>query len=276
MVYYLNELSIRYPCTSNEEQAKELMEKFITICRKVIKLGYDSLRYDISLKGVALTTNYYIESWVKDMSVEKEIRDRFRSITINTPFIDLLEEKLALERHLYSYNDKFPIGLGLAVFRETIAISFLTDQEWNVQNISIDYINEEDMVCCIDVFHIADLPHIESFKKIFEFNPKHGKGGKGAQPNQSIMYCRSTDDADILLNTALKHPKKDRWYCNFDTINNRFIVFLPHDEVEGKYHGFHYENTPNADADRDLNNPQNGIPTTMQAKLKQRMKVYIT
>ena len=86
------------------------------------------------------------------------------------------------------------------------------------------------------------------------------------------MYCCDEKEAEILLNTALQHPKKERWFCNYDNKNKRFIVFLPHDEEHGKYHGFHYENTPNTDPDRDLNNPQNGIPLSLQNKLKQRMR----
>ena len=88
------------------------------------------------------------------------------------------------------------------------------------------------------------------------------------------MHCCTVEEAEKLLNTALPHPRKDRWFCNYDKKHEQFVVFLPHEEQRGnKYHGFHYENTPNADPDRDLNNPQNGIPKFMQDKLKHRMSV---
>lgn len=270
MVYYLNELSILNPCASEEAQAKELMMKFTTICRKVKKIGFDNLRYDIRLKGICLATDYYVESWLKDISVERELRDRFKSITVNTPFIDTEEEKRAIDKYIYSYGVCSPIGLGLALFRETIAISFLTDNEWDTHCVNVDYV-DDDNVHSSDVLHVADVPHLESLKRIFEFNPKHGICGHGAFPNQSVMYCCTKEEAEILLNTALPHPKKARWFCNFDERNNRFVVFLPHEVEQGKYHGFHYENTPNLDPDRDLNNPQNGIPQVMQDKLKKRM-----
>lgn len=55
MVYYLNELSIPSPhCTDSKDEAKELMSKFIEICRNVAKIGFDQLRYEIKLKGICL------------------------------------------------------------------------------------------------------------------------------------------------------------------------------------------------------------------------------
>lgn len=273
MTYYLNELSVQYPCSETREQGRELMAQFVGVCQKVKKIGFDKIRYTFSLKGICLSSDYFVQTWLKDQDVEREIRDKFRAITNETPYFDeddssVLEQQ---EKWIYSYNSQETQGLSLAHFKDTLAVSFMTDIQWDATDIKIQRLFD-DKTDIVNVRHAATNKHIEAIKRIFEFNPKHGKCGKSAQSNQSKMYCCDEKEAEILLNTALQHPKKERWFCNYDNKNKRFIVFLPHSEEQGKYHGFHYENTPNADPNRDLNNPQNGIPLSLQDKLKQRMK----
>jgi hypothetical protein len=275
MIYYLNELSILSPCSESQEQARELMEQFTTVCRKAKKIGYDNLRYEMKLKGICLSENYYVEAWLRDQEVEREIRDSFRNITVQTPFYENDDETVLEQQKtfIYSYRGKEALGLGLAHLKETLVVSFMTHDEWNTTNIDLEqWLYENNSINPVQILlHTALSTHIDTIRKTFEFNPKHGINGRNAQPNQSIMYCSTKQEAEILLNTALIHPKRDRWFCNYDNENNRFVVFLPHEEENDKYHGFHYENTPNADPDRDLNNPQNGIPRHFQEKLKYRM-----
>ena len=276
MFYYLNELSICNPCCESKSESRVIMESFTTVCRKIKKLGYDQLRYDISLKGICLSINYYVESWLKDDEVEKEIKDRYRDIVTNTPFIDEGDEETQYQKEniVHNFAGKEAFGLGLAQLKSTMSVSFMTDKEWDCTSIELEkwILNEGDgIITTCEVMHVSKPEHLDIIKKNFEFNPKHGICGKGAFTDQSIMYCCNEYEAEILLNTALPHPRRLKWYCNYDKQNGRFIVFLPHEQEHNKYHGFHYENQRNADPDRDLNNDQNGIPLNTQKELIKRM-----
>lgn len=269
MVYYLNELSITSPyCAANNDDARIIMQNFVDVCRKVAKIGFDQLRYEIRLKGICLSTNYYVESWLKDDEVEKEIKDRFRGIANQFPYLEENEE--IPNECLYECENSStePLGLKLAYFKKTIAVSFLTHQKWD--RITVGLIELCDDLKIVQVRHLANPNYFTTLKRVFEFNPKHGKCGKREQADQSKMYCCSIEEAETLLNTAIEHPLKNRWFCNYDKANQRFVVFLPHDIEHNKFHGFHYENQSNSDPDRDLNNPQNGIPKHTQDWLKNR------
>jgi hypothetical protein len=283
MKYYLNELSILSPCSNSREQGKKLMEQFVNVCREAEKIGFDQLKIGnygwqgkISIKNICLSDEYFVFTWLRDSTVKQDIQDRFRAIATQTPFVDDDEEEI-LQQHqalIYNYNNKEALGLGLAYLKSTLAVSFMSSDEWNTTNVNLErWHNDKDPDIVTIDRHAAALEHIDIIKRTFEFNPKHGICGKGAFPNESIMHCCTIGEAEKLLNRALSHPKRDRWFCNYDKKNGLFVVFLPHEEQRGKYHGFHYENTPNSDPDRDLNNPQNGIPKFMQDKLKQRMGV---
>jgi hypothetical protein len=227
----------------------------------------------MSLTGICLAHNYYVGTWLKDEDVDIELRRYFKNIGNKSPYYDESDTLIIQQQQtsIYSYNNVEALGLGFAHLRETLAVSFSTHPRWDTSNITLERWFDE-RVEPVQIRHAALPSHIDTLKRIFECNPKHGWCGKGAQPNQSVMYCCTIAEAEILLNTALVHPQKERWFCNYDPHNKRFIVFLPHET--GKYHGFHYENTPNADPDRDLNNPKNGIPKSMQAKLRERMKDF--
>lgn len=207
---------------------------------------------------------------MKDNEVEKELKDRFRGIANQSPFLD--ENEKITDECLYEHSSSFsdPIGLKMAHIKKTLAVSLLTNTQWNTVAVQIAMLCNNEALIQIEVRHLANPIHFLQFKRAFEFNPKHGKGGKGEQRGQSKIYSCTIEEAEILLNTAIEHPNKSRWYCNYDERNERFIVFLPHDSEHNKYHGFHYENQPNSDPDRDLNNPQNGIPKNTQEFLKSR------
>lgn len=273
MIYYLNELSIKTPCVETIILAQELMKDFVRVCNEAKKLGYTQLRFSISLKGICLSENYFVATWLKDEEVDIDEKRRFRNINNKSPYFEG-DDTLILKQQdtsIYSYKNEIALGLGFAHLKETLAVSFSTDAQWNSTEIELEQLFEATKKVVKVERHAAHPSHIKIMKRVFEFNPKHGRCGKGAHSGQSIMYCCHESEAELLLNTALLHPKKDKWFCNYDTANKRFIVFLPHEVNKGKYHGFHYENTLNDDPDRDLNNSQNGIPKQMQLKLKDRM-----
>jgi hypothetical protein len=210
MIYYLNELSIKTPCVETIVLAQELMKDFVRVCNEAKKLGYTQLRFSISLKGICLSENYFVATWLKDEEVDIDEKRRFRSINNRSPYFEIA------------------LGLGFAHLKETLAVSFSTDEQWNSTEIELEQLFEATKKVVKVERHAARPSHMEVIKRVFEFNAKHGRCGKGAHAGQSIMYCCHESEAELLLNTALLHPKKDKWFCNYDTANKRFIVFLPH------------------------------------------------
>ena len=99
-----------------------------------------------------------------------------------------------------------------------------------------------------------------------------------AQDGVQLIIETHSDHVLNGIRVAAKHyhdaEENDRIGKGIDCNKVKIFFFerQPHEEQRGnKYHGFHYENTPNNDPNRDLNNPQNGIPKYMQDKLRQRM-----
>lgn len=85
-------------------------------------------------------------------------------------------------------------------------------------------------------------------------NNKHGENGKGAHKNNkgdtvSLLYC-SVEEAQNLLNTAVKSNNHKARLYNFDTKNEKFIVFYYEGETpQNQYHAFYLENENDAPTD---------------------------
>jgi hypothetical protein len=105
----------------------------------------------------------------------------------------------------------------------------------------------------VDLQHFENKNDFEDWLKAqkitrkFNKNNKHGENGKGAHSknkdnNVAILYCNITE-AQTLLDTAISSPSpSDKRLYNFDTKNQKFIVFhFEGDTVENQYHGFHIE-----------------------------------
>jgi hypothetical protein len=156
----------------------------------------------------------------------------------------------------------------MAYLKNTICISFQTNNVWNTDNIVLDVIDKNTEISQITFTrHVFDKDIAQKQQRIFENNPKHGWCGKREYPNESRMLCCEQEDAQFLLNIAITQPNSENNLCNYDTKNEKFIEFYSHEE--GKYHGYHYEDERTKDTDRKLNNSTNGIPKKIQTLLRE-------
>ena len=133
LYYYLNELSIKYPCAASKKDAQTLMQYFVMTCVGIEKLGYNSMRYFHNLGGICLAADYYVQSWQKDDTVDVELRRKYRSINNKSPFFDEDDTDVLTEgqNYIYCFQNNEAKGLGLAYLKETIAVSFFTQNHWD-------------------------------------------------------------------------------------------------------------------------------------------------
>ncbi len=267
MDFILNELSIQ-EAVETKSQAQEVMVNFLRTCKKTKDAGFKRLRYNGNLKQIPLTNEYTIEAWLRDTEIDSDLKDRFRDIVTDSPFIDrksiMIAQKYENICFVYNYIAE---GLGITYLYNTLVVSFLTSEEWNQTSFYVNILNNDTNEIIDKVLidrHASTPEHVEIHKRIFENNNKHGWCGKGNQPKESKMYCCTQDEAIFLLNTAIKHVGKTDTLCNYDPKNQRFIIFPKH--LPNTYHGYHYEND-----NPDLNHPKKGIHFSLQQELKQRM-----
>ncbi len=260
--YILNELSIELVATI--EEAREVMRNFIRTTNAIRNIGFIRMRFaNKSIKNIELTQGYIIENWLKDEEVNSDLRDAFRKnlTDIGSPYFEYTDKA-------FYYQDKEAKGLSMAYLKNTICISFQTNNVWNTDNIVLHVIDKNTEISQITFTrHVFDKDIAQKQQRIFENNPKHGWCGKREYPNESRMLCCEQEDAQFLLNIAIIQPNSENNLCNYDTKNERFIEFYSHEE--GKYHGYHYEDERTKDTDRKLNNSTNGIPKKIQTLLRE-------
>ena len=261
-----NELSVE-PKALDKVEARERMETFILTCIKAKSIGFSPLRYRQNLLSVRLTEDYTIGQWTTDLAVNRDLRSRWKSIATATPFLMPTETAAAnhLAESVFNIEEEIAEGLGVALLKETLAISFDSDAQWDTTSIALEDIHKTQHILAK---HASRPQHIDALTLTFKFHTKHGKCGKGEQKGQNTIYYCEEKEATGLLNTALIHPKRSSWLCNYDKKHKRFVVFP--NTRDNEYHGFHYENEKHNDPERDLSG-QNGIHLDFQTKLKQRL-----
>lgn len=189
MDYTLNELSIKTQETIHE--AREILQRFIaTAIHAKEAIGFKDLRiYEKlgnNLYHIELAESYFLSQWLNDPEVEKELKDRFRIITTSTPLIteDYLE---AYEVSEFLYDGHIVYGLAAALIIDTIAVSFLTSENLNSSEITIQhhFLNEEEteesvqhtvkhsshpehIKCHIDFFKNKEKRNIENSQNLWE------------------------------------------------------------------------------------------------------------
>jgi len=268
--YILNELSILGICADSKEQAREWMANFISTCQAIRNIGFKRLRFSAkSIKSIPLMSDYTIEMWLSDEEVNIDLQNSFRRnfTDIGSPYL----EKSTTFFLEYNGKQEEAKGLSTAYLKNTIAVSFNTGTFWNTDKINLSISESGERTILFDR-HICEVAQVENQKRIFENNNKHGWCGKGHQKNQSRMLCCEQEHTNFLLNTAVIQPNKPSNLCNYDFVNDKFIAFLQHEY--SKYHGYHYEDELIKDSDRELNNPKNGIPKSVQKCLKALQETY--
>ncbi|NEO53287.1 MAG: hypothetical protein F6K54_09465 [Okeania sp. SIO3B5] len=128
----LNELSLETP-VADISTARKLMSELIQTLIQAKKLGVKILRTDRDLNYIELTPNYPIASWRNDREVDREERRFFRSLITKVPlWSDVTEEiKSKFDLSEVWHQGKLAEGLRLALISDSLAVSLLSEPQWN-------------------------------------------------------------------------------------------------------------------------------------------------
>lgn len=147
MQMILNELSARFPLPSIEG-AKELMDTFLDTCFVVRKIIHnESILLDQDYKSFELASDYRIEQWRNDPTVDIENKRKFRvllnkSVVYNSA--DFEQEKGWDFRTEFQHREHVSKGCLLVYEMDGVAVSFLSDEHWRTSEIEGDYIELAD------------------------------------------------------------------------------------------------------------------------------------
>src|ERR1700730_5149364 len=134
MVYMLNEKSIAK--SPSIYTSREVMDKFVKAAVRASVSGLKNIRIHESigtnLYNIELAENYLIYNWLNDDSVDADLKNRFRQLSVSTPLLtnqeldefDLFERS---EFHLEFDEDRIQVfGIGAAYLYDKLSASFET------------------------------------------------------------------------------------------------------------------------------------------------------
>lgn len=162
----LNELSLETP-VADISTARKLMSELIQTLRQVRKLGVKILRTKSDLNYIELTPNYPIASWRNDKIVDLEERRFFRSLILKAPFCeDALEE---IKKKFYwsevRHQGKLAEGLSFALISASIAISLLSESQWDKDflELQITELDENEQLTDYSekIVHASRITHVK-------------------------------------------------------------------------------------------------------------------
>lgn len=169
----MNELSLTK--VAGKESAKQMMLQFLSTCVALNNYGFGSLRIPDSqvILDYELCDGYRIIDWRNDNEVNKDYKNRFRSLATKSPIIPneneklLHQQKLSEFRFINDQNNEPCLGLGLAHLTDTISISFCSSNTWNNHEIELNYLllNDDETFInqLVSVRHASKVLHLDNF-----------------------------------------------------------------------------------------------------------------
>lgn len=165
----LNELSVKDLSVDLEVDRDRLMSSFIATIKAMKKrYGKINLRTDSDFYGILLSPEYPLRRWLHtaDEVERRFLKNLITKYPFSTDIPDLQIRDLEDNRGLteFHYRGEVAIGLGVAYLLETIAISFLSADLWDLPYLEIDrrQIGAEEIVeDVVEVVHISQASHID-------------------------------------------------------------------------------------------------------------------
>lgn len=159
---YLNELSLSK--VESKELALGVMRSFVWVVSALRAYGLGPLRHDISVeyKTIALSTGYYVYSWLNDEGIERELKSRFKSIVTASPLVaqthkDLLKKVNVSD--VYLENER-GLGLTAAYNDKSLSVSFCFNSNFNTEYIKAELHTLEGKPQNIRISNISLLNHL--------------------------------------------------------------------------------------------------------------------
>jgi hypothetical protein len=163
-----NELSIR-PYAVNIPTARERMATLVNTIASAIRLSVKPiLRTNEEFQSALIAPNYLLAQWRNDPEVERDLKALFNSVDAKTPFLrDISDTTVAdrIGRSEFKYKAETATGLGVAYLIEGLAISLMSDQNWNnpVISLNVDILDDAGEVLSetVEIVHACNPDHTE-------------------------------------------------------------------------------------------------------------------
>jgi hypothetical protein len=171
-----NELSLQNPA-SDQQTAREWMSNFIKTVKVVKSQGVKVyLRTQYDFHKTILANEYPLRSWLNDQEVAKEEQIFIKTLATGSPFstnivnseIQDIENNQGLSE--FYYQGIVAVGLGVAYLLDTLgintlAISFISDECWNLSKLEINYLeyteNGEEDRKILEIRHASCNIHVQ-------------------------------------------------------------------------------------------------------------------
>jgi hypothetical protein len=163
-----NELSTR-PHAVDIPAARERMTTAVSTIAGAVRFGVKPiLRINEEFQNTLLAPNYLLAQWRNDPEVERDLKVFFNGVQARTPFLrDISDTEVIdrVERSEFKYKGETAIGLGVASLIEGLAISFISDEEWNnpVILLSVDTLDDAGEILSetLEIVHACNLDHVD-------------------------------------------------------------------------------------------------------------------
>lgn len=166
MEYMLNELSLS--TVQTKMQVYGLMENFVHAAVYAEELlGLTCLRMDESigqnLYEVYFMRGYSVGTWLGDNQVDKDLKDKFLTITSSSPLIVDEDLKSRFDDENCFYENNLGLGIKAALIYDSLCVNFLCKECWNASSLPVrhEYIENEEIKsnrtnvkCFANRFHI--------------------------------------------------------------------------------------------------------------------------
>jgi hypothetical protein len=164
-----NELSVQNT-DSNAEIAKQWMSELIKTIRAFTAQGVKvNIRSHKSFYHITLAPNYSVSQWCKEANKEEQLfiktlaKKTPLSKELLNPEIQDIENNSGLSE--FYYQGYLTIGLGVAYLLDTVAISFISNQSWDLSCLELDLIqlndNDEIINQSVEIRHSSFSHHIQ-------------------------------------------------------------------------------------------------------------------
>lgn len=168
----LNDISLPTP-VKDKGTAICLMSDLIGVLSTSWTYGVRTLRTQDNFYNLLLAENYPVASWLNDKQVEREERSFMRGqLDIKTPLLADVTANIHDEDALSEFRCQGIVAraIGIAYLIDALAISFLSDAKWDVENLaieieSLDEISEELITRTESIIHASRREHILKHKQ---------------------------------------------------------------------------------------------------------------
>jgi hypothetical protein len=206
MDFYFNEISVT-PQAKNFYAVNHWITNLLLSLKAFKPFGFNFIRVDENFYNSEIMENYTLHNWLKD-STDRTLKSLFLTY-VKMPYIDSDDdftfERYSNENYYLEHDCMTHVGgLSLAYINDSISISFISDNMWDVAMISIFSKQESRIINNSPVRHVSRPEHLLNHQKWIESLTIPNPGITEILPENKEINLRNDHGKDKLENFAKK------------------------------------------------------------------------